>query len=274
MNARLGLLILLASVSIHSVVADYTHDVAKWIKFERPSDLSSREYETFMHSANYSRSEWVVSREGDRVSVQIAQEVKPKFKEPEFSFSAGEPAKRMKAAKRFLRVDDGWLVGYNAGEFGAALWWFSTDGTAHYKISGHFINQFITTRHGIFAVEGLAHLSMTQGSMIQLIRESGKWTSKTFAALPQAAEAVAVLPDEAFVVVTTDMLLRITPEREICILVSNGDWGTLYPNSVAVSPVGRIYIGMRQFVVAHDLSDKDQKLQFLVPGRSFLHVEK
>ena len=118
MNARLGLLILFASISIHSIAADYTHDVAKWIKFERPSDLSSREYETFMHSANYSRSEWVVSREGDRV----------------------------------------------------------------------------TTRHGIFAVEGLAHLSMTQGSMIQLIRESGKWTFKTVAALPQAAEAVAVHP--------------------------------------------------------------------------------
>jgi hypothetical protein len=56
-------------------------------------------------------------------------------------------------------------------------------------------------------------------------------------------------------------------------LVSDTDWGGLYPNSVAVSSSGRIYVGMRQFVGMHDLADKDQKLELLAPGKSFLHVE-
>ena len=40
------------------------------------------------------------------------------------------------------RVDDGWLVGFNKGEFGAALYWFSADGKQNYKISDHQVWEF------------------------------------------------------------------------------------------------------------------------------------
>jgi len=277
MKTQLVWLALFAVLAVRAIAGDYSSDVARWITVERPSARFSREYETFMHSANFSKSAWVASREGKHIVARLTADVKRKPEQPPFDLTAGEPKfgdPGMEADKRFLCVEDGWLVGYNAGEFGASLWWYSTDGKAHYKISDHQVNQFITTQHGIFAVEGLAHMCITQGSMIQLIQNGGRWTAKTFAALPESAEAIAVLPDDTFVVVTTNMLLRITPDRDICILVSNGDWGALYPNSIAVTPSGRIYIGMRQFVVAHDLSDKDKKLQFLLPNKSFLNVEK
>ncbi len=272
MNVQFGLLVLIVSFAI-SRAADYAPDVTKWVTIERPPEALSDAYWAFFDSASSSKSEWSVSREGDTVTAHLAEDAKRKIEVPEFSLTAEEPDKDVESTKHILRVNDGWLVGYNAGEFGASLWWYSTDGKSHRKISDHQINQFITTQNGIFAVEGLAHFE-TRGSMIRLLQDNGKWTAKIFVPLPQSAEAIAVLPDGAFVVVTTDMLLRITPEREICVLVSNGAWGGFYPNSVAVSPAGRIYIGMRQFVVAHDLSDKDQKLEFLVPDSSFLHVEK
>ena len=37
--------------------------------------------------------------------------------------------------RHVLGVADGWLVGFNAGEFGGGLWWFSFDGKRSKRIS-------------------------------------------------------------------------------------------------------------------------------------------
>ena len=67
------------------------------------------------------------------------------------------------ALSAFARVDDGWLIGFNHGEFGAALYWFSLDGNRNYKISDHQVVDFISTPDGFLAVEGLAHLGNLAG---------------------------------------------------------------------------------------------------------------
>jgi hypothetical protein len=44
------------------------------------------------------------------------------------------------------QVDDGWLVGFNHGEFGAALYWFSKDGN---RVSWGFMGSNFMGFHGV-----------------------------------------------------------------------------------------------------------------------------
>lgn len=52
-------------------------------------------------------------------------------------------------------VDDGWIVAFDVGEFGAAVVWFNSNGTKQYEISPDFVQTFLKTPEGIFAQGGL-----------------------------------------------------------------------------------------------------------------------
>jgi hypothetical protein len=93
---------------------------------------------------------------------------------PQFSFG-----KFRDFPRRFVEVADGFLVGYNKGEWGGKLYWFSRDGRSRYQVSNHQVTGFV--RHGpdVFAFEGLSHLSSSRGSMIKLERRGGKWRART-----------------------------------------------------------------------------------------------
>ena len=82
---------------------------------------------------------------------------------------------------RLARVKDGWLAGYDAGEFGAELWWFSTDGSKKYKVSDDQINQFLVDGENVYAAEGLSHLSTSAGSITMLSRKNERWVATTLA---------------------------------------------------------------------------------------------
>jgi hypothetical protein len=173
----------------------------------------------------------------------------------------------------FSKVDDGWIAAYNRGEFGAAVYWFNSDGKMRRKVSDHQINQFMVDNGRIFAVQGLAHLSLSRGSMIELRKAKGQWSAEEFVPLPGSAEAIAQIASGDYVIVTSDMLLRVNLEKELSVLVPNGDWGSLYPNSVAIADDGYIYVGMRQFVVKCKLSRSVQNFAFLVPDKAWLNTK-
>src|SRR5207244_13251840 len=86
------------------------------------------------------------------------------------------------------QVNDGWLVGFNQGEFGAALYWFSNDGQQKYKISDAQVVDFMRTPRGIIAIQGLAHLSISEGSLIDIARtsDSKRWHSTTIHELSES----------------------------------------------------------------------------------------
>ena len=62
-----------------------------------------------------------------------------------------------------IKVADGWLIGRNAGEWGGDLWWYAPDGKTHYKVSDEQIHGFLQTKDGLFAFEGLEHLTLNMG---------------------------------------------------------------------------------------------------------------
>jgi hypothetical protein len=265
---------LLGLVSVAADPPKYPADITKWTEVSIPK-RTTKEYEDFLHAANYSKYEWVVSAESGRVIAKSREDTKRKEPLPDFPLNAKEIRSDLRnAATNVIALEDGWFVAYNKGEFGAAIWWFSKDGKQKHKVSSHHVNQFIRRDKEVFAVTGLAHLSDDYGSLIRFAKEDGKWIAKTFANLRQSGCAAVLLPSKVFLVVTGDKLLRISKEAEIETVISHGDWGQLYPNSLAVDDSKLVYIGMRQFVAVYDPRKKDESFKLMVPEKSFLNTEK
>jgi hypothetical protein len=248
---------------------NFDPDVTKWEEVKPPPKSRAGDWIVWSYAANYSSIDWQVKRDGNivraaRTSNPIAQSSpRPRFVPKAGHFSGGFAVQR---------VDDGWLVGFNEGEFGAALYWFSGSGETNYKISDDQVVSFTSAARGIIAIQGLAHLSMSEGSVIRIVRDPNtkRWRSTTIRKLSQAPEAFVHLADGTLVIILSDSLISLSPRNKQSTLIKCADWGTLYTNSAVLSAdQSKIYIGMRQFVAEYALGTK--KLRYLVPDQTFLN---
>lgn len=247
-------------------------DPSTWHEAVYPPRADRVARSLWSYAANYSEIEWHVSPVDGQVRVRQSKKVEQAAgPRPEFDAKAD----RFDEPSVFAQVDDGWLVGFNHGEFGAAIYWFSRDGSRNYKISNHQIVDYVSTPEGMLAVEGLAHLGSSQGSLIRIGRTNGegRWKTESLTRLPAAPYAVSRCRDGMLLITLSDSLVAVTlgDKLKIETLLADADWGTyLYPNSSALTPDERkLYIGMRQYVGEFDLHAK--KLRFLIPGDQYLH---
>lgn len=248
---------------------EYPREVAQWQEVGVPPDPHSGAWMVWFHSANYSDHEWRVLIERGQIAAQLTAAQPPAQRErPEFTPKVGQ----FRGASSFTRVDDGWLVGFNRGEFGAALYWFSAEGKRNYKISDHQVADFFSQPDGWYAIEGLAHLTSSQGSVIRITRPQPHepWQASTVAKLPFAPYAVSVRRDGTMLITLSDALVSVGTDGKVATLLADAPWGSLYPNSSVLSPgEQKLYIGMRQFVGEFDLATK--KLRLLIPSDAFLN---
>ena len=260
---------LLLTLCLRAAEPEYLRDIAKWQEVAVPSESDQGAWMVWSYAASYSKHEWRVFTKDSQPQAQLSQEILEKRPDrPNFTPEAG----RFRGASAYAVVDDGWLVGFNQGEFGAALYWFSHDGKSSYKISDHQVVDFFSLSNSVYAIEGLAHLSLSQGSVICITRsnDSKHWQATSVAKLPFAPYAVSVHRDGTLLITLSDSLVAIGSDRKIRTLLPNAPWDGLFPNSSVLSQNGqKLYIGMRQFVGEFDLITK--KLRLLIPSKQFLN---
>ncbi|KIA96235.1 hypothetical protein OC25_03930 [Pedobacter kyungheensis] len=158
-----------------------------------------------------------------------------------------------------FRVDDGYLVGFNNGEFGGSLNWFSTDGKVHYLIGRFNLQQFISRDGKVYAIQGLSHMSTNEGTILQIEKKAGKWTARDYLRLPSAPRAITIDRKNRFLIATASALLRIDEKSGIESLYENDNWlYYLSPNSV-VCHNAVVYVGMRGGVFRYDPDTKKQE---------------
>jgi hypothetical protein len=145
--------------------------------------------------SGYSSDDWYAQIRGGRLVVEDRPEeetttllfkIKPIPKQGETEL-AGD--------LHVLSVENGYLVGFDAGEFGGGAWWFSTKGTRRRKLtlraSESLDDYFPENVHGfaalgkdILAFEGLTHLGSNDGRVVRLRRGSdGEWRASLFTKL-------------------------------------------------------------------------------------------
>jgi hypothetical protein len=162
-----------------------------------------------------------------------------------------------------LQVENGYLVGFDNGEFGGSLYWFSPGGKFREKISGSQVVQFMKRDGRIYAIEGFSHMDFSFGRMIELKRDAGEWKANHYVTLPSAPLAVDIDSNNNFIVATDKSLLRIDSLLKIDTLIREGFWKIyLYPSSLLVRG-GIVYVGMREGILKFTIPTRKQ--EWLMP---------
>ena len=215
--------------------------------------LGSRPAAEDLRCAGYARSgnRWVVSTAAGGIAVSAqssADTVDP------LPFSVSRHRERL-GARHVLPVDDGWLVGYDGGEFGGALWWFSGDGSRSYRAgpSGKPLEAVslpvqgfvrFAGRHLVF--RGLDHLTLRAGAAFSIQKSGGRWRLVLFAQLDGQALAWLVR-DSRLMVLTFSGIWSVDGVGAVRPEVRFGeDWP--WPTSLAADQ-SSLYVGLPRYVL-------------------------
>ena len=267
------LAILLVPTCASAGLADYPADLSKWVRTRPPEVGDDRWFDANQDIGH----QWIVFLHRDRPSVRLRSAKRQKgspyperqesYPPMPFVIEQGSSADGLAGEWFSTRVSDGWLVGFNAGEWGGAIWWYAPDGKERYKVSTDQVIGFFKTGAGLVAPEGLDK----RGRIVRLIKGgNGRWHSEPFVDLGGGPEAAAMGIDGSLTVATEDRLLRIHLDtRGIDVLLKESCWAGLYPNSIILAPSGSVYLGMRHVVVEVKKEGAAYKAKWLIPNPEF-----
>ena len=206
--------------------------------------------------ASYSGVEWSVSAPSGDLEVSAlarADAVDP------LPFTYGRDPDRA-GNRHALRMKDGWFAGFDAGEFGGGLWWFSSSTRQPVRVrpphassardGAHLsenVRGFAQHPDGPLVFMGLDHLSGRSGHIFALRQARGAWELQPFAVLDASPAAWVVSGDRAWVL-TESGLWEAAPGKPIRRL-HELDVGSLYPTSMVLGSDDAIYAGMRRYVL-------------------------
>jgi hypothetical protein len=227
------------------------------------------------HCANLSKDEWAVSADQGKLEIATrsreADAVRLPFT-PELA--AGEAPNTFRGLTAVQPVSDGFLAGFNRGEFGGGLYWFNSDGTKHLRISAMSSSWFPENVVSIgqegrafYVFQGLAHLTTDRGRLLRVQQEPGRgWVATMLVDLGSAPAAVIEEISGAWLVATYDGLVRVTSRGTLQRLWRESSVGPLYPSSVVRASDGVVHIGMRAWVVrARALNPGPPIVELLAP---------
>jgi len=216
-----------------------------------------------MQCANHSELEWrvLLSEAG---TAQIVRHPR--------THGAGSPklparVKRQKGmigAESTFKLQNGWLLGFDAGEFGGGLWFADVDGKTQ-ELSNENVRGFVETQQGVMVFVGLAHMFHDSGKVLIVPHKiTSKTDLRTLGELDGAPQAVSKLSDDTALVITTQGISQIASSGVSKTLLRRRFSG-LYPNSIVAASDSTIYAGMRLFVVRLVLQSGEYTEQWLVP---------
>lgn len=225
--------------------------------------------EEYWASASWSDIEWVVETENGRVFARRG--AKNSSTDLPFEIKKGSPDQR--GTRHAVKVADGWLAGWNAGEWGGSVWWFAPDGNTSQRVSKHQVIGFYPVAGGILAPAGLAHLGISEGKLIKFTKANSQWSSGEVANLQAAPQAASLDKDDTLIIATTERLLRVKPSGDVTVLLPKTFWGNLYPNSMVIDAHGDVWIGMRHGITKVGTKGSSNEVLWLVPDKSYLEIK-
>lgn len=252
---------------------DFQRDLSKWQEV-KPEKAPAKD-EPVITKPLFPDLKWRVRSEhgkavaeatpNDKVDPDLIPPFKPRLKGDEM------PSDMWMA----LPVNDGWIIAFDIGEFGAHVVWYNKDGSKNYEIAEEYIQQFLVTPDGIFGQGGCAHMGMSVGALSRLDKRNGTWELTHLLDTPAYA-AIHWLGNHNLVIVQERRPLLVFigryAAREWSGLGANHvrlDEATLYSRGEYAFTESKVYIGGYYYVTEVDL--QSQKVRFLIPDSRFLN---
>jgi hypothetical protein len=230
--------------------------VQKWKKHDLPSGDAVLQY-------NNPATSWLVSL--DSSGQVIAQNKIAKYPSADtLPFRLYFDTMRSYSWKGFRtvkKVDDGYLVGFNKGEFGGSLYWFSEKGDTSYQISRVNVDYIFEYKKKVYMANGLFHMGTDLGKINEMRFADGKWKVEETVELPSKSNVILPYKDR-MLIVTTKTILFFDGTNNFDFIKKDGFWNILYPQS-AVIQNDELFVGMRGGVYKINLTTK--KEEWLTP---------
>jgi hypothetical protein len=160
--------------------------------------------------------------------------------------------------RKELKIGTGTLLGVDRGEWGGTLT-FIPDDTKKDKIEIKKGNiKFIFSFKGkIYFIEGIAHLSLSEGVLFELDVTRDKFEYKEILKFEDAPEAYSIYYDKIFIATHRHFYVVDNFKKEL--IFKDTFWSSLYPNSIAIIDEKNIFLGIRSGIVQLDLTTKNLK---------------
>ena len=216
--------------------------VPGWVAYKTPTDDELR-------CANYSiKREWRVALKGEQLDLSLV------------------PQPQGKGQSHVIRVNDGWLTGEDAGEFGGGLWWTSFNRRHRKKLSDENILGFVNSSKGVLAIGGLSHMGFESGVVLRVTGGPGlKRRAVELADLGWAPSAFVSESPDSVIVLTTGGISRVKTSGAVEQLYRTR-YNLLYPNSMTLSSSGVIHVGMRHFITRLTPNENTYTEEWFVPA--------
>ena len=166
-----------------------------------------------------------------------------------------------KGFRTVKKVVNGYLVGFNKGEFGGSLYWFSELGDTSYQISRENVDYIFEYKKKVYMANGAFQMGTELGKINEMGFADGKWKVEQRIELPSKSHII--LPyKERMLIVTTKAILLFDGTNNFDFIKKDGFWDGLFPQS-AVMLNDDLFVGMRGGVYKINLNTKSE--EWLLP---------
>lgn len=155
----------------------------------------------------------------------------------------------VRGRRHSLELATGYLVGFDAGEWGGSLTWYRRDGSGAQELGRENVHGLAVLGPDLaISLEGLAHLSINRGAVRWIERSGTTVNAAKPTALPDAPRTFARANSGEVYVVTRSSFVKVTPDRRVEV-VQPVNTKRLYPDSMTIDADGSLWVGMRRFVL-------------------------
>ena len=155
-----------------------------------------------------------------------------------------------------LKTSAGTFTGRDRGEWGGELSFqplVSKAKPLHIKAGN--VRQVFQWQGQVYFLEGLAHMGINSGALYRITGQGPAFTFVKVVDFTDAPEAVAVVGQDLFIAQFQGF--TVVSNGQAKVLLEKTFWVGLHPNSVAVFPSGKVYIGLRGGYVRVDRQSKN-----------------
>lgn len=168
-------------------------------------------------------------------------------------------AAHAKGIAHVFETDDGWIVLSDHGEFGGGIEWFARTGgnprpivIGNQRADDDFVpqnvNRAMIVDGALYVLQGLSHLGLSRGQLSKVWREHNHFTTHVVARFASEPYDWIVEPEGTWLIATSDAIWR-TSSAGLVSLVARLPERAWEANSLARSPDGTLYVGMRGTVL-------------------------
>ncbi len=157
---------------------------------------------------------------------------------------------RLMGQQHYKKLDEGWLIGSNKGEWGGSLFWVAENLKEYKNLGNANVNKIFNWEDKIFFLEGVSHLNLSEGHLIEIQKDLKLDTLVTF---PESPYNSVVSPDGFLYVITDFKLFKVDKTGNYSQLYDFSYWPQL--NNDLTYDNDQLYIGMLHGVARFNLNE-------------------